>query len=93
MSAKRLRLRFNGDGTFTILQLTDIHWRNGDDQDRRSRALIELALDSEAPDLVVLTGDILSGEESLDPGAAYRAAVAPIEDRAVPWAAVFGNHD
>jgi hypothetical protein len=90
---QRPPLRFREDGTFTIVQLTDVHWRNGDEADQESRALIELALDSEKPDLVVLTGDILSGEESRDPGAAYRAAVAPIEDREVPWAAVFGNHD
>jgi predicted phosphodiesterase len=89
----RSPLRFREDGTFTIVQLTDVHWRNGDDADLRSRALIELALDSERPDLVALTGDILSGEESRDPAAAYRAVVAPIEDRVIPWAAVFGNHD
>jgi 3',5'-cyclic AMP phosphodiesterase CpdA len=90
---RRTPLRFRGDGTFTILQLTDVHWRNGDEADRRSGALIELALEQEAPDLVALTGDIVSGDESADPGAAYRAVVAPIEARGIPWAAVFGNHD
>lgn len=93
MRRQRFPLRFRGDETFTIVQLTDVHWRNGDEADQRSRALIELVLDIERPDLVVLTGDILSGEESHDPGAAYRAAAAPIEDREIPWAAVFGNHD
>jgi Calcineurin-like phosphoesterase len=93
VTRRRAPLRFRDDGTFTILQLTDVHWRNGDEADLRSRALIELALDVEAPDLVALTGDIVSGEESADPGAAYRSVAAPIEARGIPWAAVFGNHD
>lgn len=93
MRKRRASLRFRADGTFTIVQFTDVHWRNGDHDDQRSRALMELALDAEKPDLVALTGDIVSGEESLDPGEAYRSVVAPIEARLIPWAAVFGNHD
>ena len=91
--SRRRPLRFRPDGTFTIVQLTDVHWRNGDEADLRSRGLIEGVLDAETPDLVALTGDIVSGEESADPGAAYAAVVAPIEARGIPWAAVFGNHD
>ncbi len=86
-------LRFRRDGSFTIAQLTDIHWRNGDAADCRSRALVEQVLDAERPDLAVLTGDIVEGREAHDPVAAYREAVAPLESRGVPWAAVFGNHD
>ena len=90
---ERSLLRFRGDGTFTIVQLTDVHWRNGEDADHRSRALIEGVLDAEAPDLVALTGDIVEGAACRDPAEAYRQAVAPIEARGIPWAAVFGNHD
>jgi 3',5'-cyclic AMP phosphodiesterase CpdA len=86
-------LRFRADGTFTIAQFTDIHWRNGDETDDRSRALLEQVLDAEAPDLVVFTGDVVEGGEAPDPIAAYREVVAPLERRGVPWASVFGNHD
>jgi len=86
-------LRFRKDGTFTIAQLTDVHWRNGDAADQRSHALVEMVLDVERPDLVVLTGDIVEGSEAADAGEAYRQAVAPLERRRVPWASVFGNHD
>jgi hypothetical protein len=90
---RRPILRFRSDGTFTIVQLTDVHWNNGEEADLRARALIEAVLDAEGPDLVVLTGDIVEGSLSRDPADACRQAVAPIEARGIPWAAVFGNHD
>jgi Calcineurin-like phosphoesterase len=86
-------LRFRPDHTFTIVQLTDVHWKNGEPEDQRTRALIESVLEHERPDLVALTGDIVDGEGSREPGEAYREVVAPIEARGLPWAAVFGNHD
>lgn len=93
VSADRPPLRFRKDGTFTVVQFTDVHWRNGEEADLRSRALIELVLDAERPDLAVLTGDIVEGSEARDPAEAYRQVVDPLERRGVPWAAVFGNHD
>jgi hypothetical protein len=86
-------LRFRSNGTFTIVQFTDIHWHNGEAADFSARALMEQVLDAEGPDLVVLTGDVLGGSEIRDPMLAYREVVRPIEARAIPWAAVFGNHD
>jgi hypothetical protein len=86
-------LRFRPDGTFTLVQFTDVHWRNGDAIDQKTGALIEAVLEAEAPDLVALTGDIVEGSEAPDPAQAYRQVVAPIEARGLPWAAVFGNHD
>src|SRR5262249_30995622 len=53
----------------------------------------ETVLDAERPDFVALTGDIVSGDAARDPGEAYRQAVSPIEERRIPWAAAFGNHD
>jgi len=86
-------LRFRSDHTFTIVQFTDIHWHNGEPADLRTRALIEHVLDAERPDLVALTGDVLGGKDVDDPARAYSDVVKPIEDRGIPWAAVFGNHD
>jgi len=86
-------LRFRADGTFTIAQFTDVHWSNGGLEDARSLDLMERILDAEAPDLVVLTGDILEGSLASDPSQAYRSVFGPMERRGVPWAAVFGNHD
>ncbi len=56
-------------------------------------ALMADVLDAEQPDLAVLTGDVIDGKHSRDPAAAWRYAVAPLVERGIPWAAVFGNHD
>ncbi|WP_334073503.1 MULTISPECIES: metallophosphoesterase family protein [Paenibacillus] len=94
------RLTFGEDGTFTIVQFTDLHWKNGNEIDRQSRALMELVLDKERPDLVVFTGDVIytgpvpdGVAECEDPAGALREAVAAVDERQIPWALVFGNHD
>lgn len=86
-------LRFRADNTFTIVQFTDTHWNNGEPADEQTRALMARVLDLEQPDLVFLTGDVIEGSGARDPAQSWRAAVAPIEAREIPWAAVLGNHD
>lgn len=86
-------LRFRADGTFTIVQLTDLHFWNGGEADERTAAVAGTILDLERPDLVVYSGDLVSGHENEDAGKALRAALAPAADRALPFAVVFGNHD
>jgi hypothetical protein len=86
-------LRFRDDGTFTIVQFTDVHWHNGEPDDFRTRQVMETVLDLERPDLVVLTGDFVGGYDSRDPDQAMREVVVPMVSRGLPWAAVFGNHD
>ncbi len=86
-------LRFRRDRTFTIVQFTDLHWRDGGGLDELTKSLMELVLDAERPDIVVLTGDVLDGGDCADPANSWRQAVQAIESRGVPWAAVFGNHD
>src|SRR5690606_13898529 len=52
-------LRFRRDGTFTILQLTDVHWRNGEAKDRLSLDLMNRVFEWERPDLAIFTGDLI----------------------------------
>src|SRR5262245_55030760 len=92
-AARRPHLRFRRDGSFTIVQLTDVHWSTGRGADLKTRQLVETVLEAERPDLVVLTGDIVSGDSAPDPRTAYAEMAALVEARGVPWAAVFGNHD
>jgi predicted phosphodiesterase len=87
------RLAFGQDGKFTIVQFTDIHWRNGEAKDMASRRLMELVLEAERPDLVVFTGDVIDSTHCVDARQSFRDAVLPAERAGVPWAAVFGNHD
>jgi DNA repair exonuclease SbcCD nuclease subunit len=49
-------------------------------------------LDVEKPDLVILTGDQLH-HDIPDSQSALFKVVAPIINRSIPFAAVFGNHD
>jgi hypothetical protein len=87
------QLQFCTDGRFTIVQFTDLHWRNGDELDQRTGRLLHAVLQAERPDLVVLTGDVIDGSECIEPAWSWRQAVAPIIEHGLPWAAIFGNHD
>lgn len=94
------RIGFRQDGTFTIAQFTDLHWKDGQIKDQRTRSLMESVMDLEKPDLVVFTGDIIytgevpPGDPACEqPEQAFRDAVAAVEERGIVWAAVFGNHD
>ncbi len=86
-------LTFRSDGTFTIVQFTDLHWHNGEPEDGKTRALMERVLTEERPDLIVLTGDIIESLCCKDPLQAYRDALSVAEESGIPWAALFGNHD
>ncbi|MBW3624001.1 MAG: metallophosphoesterase family protein [Armatimonadetes bacterium] len=86
-------MRFRPDGRFRIVQFTDLHWHNGEEPDQRTRRMMERVLDAEQPDLVALTGDVIAGGGCRDPAGSWRQAVAPMEERGIRWAAVFGNHD
>ena len=62
------KFKFNPDGKFKILHLTDTHYVSGDPRSERALKNVIEMLDSEKPDLVIHTGDIIFGrpaEESL----------------------------
>ncbi|KIL36543.1 metallophosphoesterase [Cohnella kolymensis] len=86
-------LSFNANGSFKIVQFTDLHWCGGNDNDSMTAVLMERVLREESPDLAVITGDLIESEQCVDPQASVRQAVAVIESAGVPWAAVFRNHD
>jgi hypothetical protein len=86
-------LRFRADGTFTIVQFTDVHWRDGDAVDQKTGALMDAVLDAESPDLVALTGDIVEGSEAKDPAAAIGRRWRASRHAASPGPPSSGNHD
>jgi len=65
----------------------------------KTQHLFEQVLDIEKPDLVVLTGDVLSGDYKTKGKNDWRAsslwklAVDPMIERNIPWCFVLGNHD
>jgi DNA repair exonuclease SbcCD nuclease subunit len=102
-------LRVKDDGKFKIVQISDTHMVTGvgvckDAIDAHGKPLPERAADSltvnflggildvEKPDFVILTGDQLH-HDILDSQSTLFKVVAPLIERSIPYAAVFGNHD
>lgn len=91
---REAQLRFNSEGKFKIMQFADCQ-----DSVMPRQAMIRLmekALDAEKPDLVIFTGDNITGGGN--PGQiltslAIKAVLAPVVARDIPFAMVFGNHD
>ena len=83
-------LHFNKNGTFKIVQFTDIHWETGMPANPITILTMENILDREKPDLVVLTGDIVT---SKDPQKGWEEVAAPLINRKIRWVATLGNHD
>jgi hypothetical protein len=67
-----------------------------DGSDNKTRKVIETVLSSEDAQLVVLNGDLISGEAVQDANSSSKYVdriVAPIIDNDLPWASTYGNHD
>ncbi|PRP79923.1 metallophosphoesterase domain-containing protein [Planoprotostelium fungivorum] len=97
--ADRPPLRFRRDGTFKIAQFSDLHFGEAEETDwgpKQDEDSLRYILDKEKPDLVVLTGDVITGEEGnniVDNATTYwRMALSPMIKRKIEWASAFGNH-
>lgn len=86
----RERLHFKEDGSFRILQLTDIHYTEDDERDHRTVALMRDLIRREKPDFIMTTGDTVYGEKNVE---YLPLALEPLTESGIPWSFVFGNHD
>lgn len=86
-------LAFNADGHLKILQITDIHWKDGGNNDMKSLSLFRKLVEKESPDVVVFTGDIVYGKKCPDPKEGLERIVAIPIGRNIPWTFTPGNHD
>lgn len=87
-------LQFNKDGKFTILNLSDI--QDGYPLNELTKDYIIATVDKVKPDLIVLTGDNISGydiPEEDEAEKAIREFMDIFQERDIKVAAVFGNHD
>src|SRR5699024_1758616 len=66
-----------------------------DGPDDRTRPRQQAVLDDVRPDFVVINGDVIDGSPTtaLEAKQALNNVVRPMEDRGIPWALTFGNHD
>ncbi|RKF59759.1 Phosphatase DCR2 [Golovinomyces cichoracearum] len=99
--------KINDHGKFKIMQVADLHLSTGTgkcrdvlpetasgcEADPRTLEFMEKLLDTDKPDLVVLSGDQINGETAPDTQSAIFKYAAPLIDRKIPFATIFGNHD
>lgn len=89
-SGNQKQLRFNENGEFLIAQFTDIHWDNASENCSLTRQSIQYVLDRQKPDLVVLTGDIVTEAPAID---GWNAIAMIFEEAEIAWCVTLGNHD
>lgn len=91
-----------GASSFKVLQLADLHLGEffgsdkGTMQDSETLKAVTSLLDEEKPDLVVFSGDQLTGEglpKTADRNSLLDKLEEPLQKRNIPWATIFGNHD
>lgn len=88
--AQAPELRFNDAGEFKIVQFTDNHYKKGKKASKATIEAMNAVLDAEQPDFVMFTGDQVWSKgvaEVID------SVFAPVVNRGLPFAFVFGNHD
>lgn len=97
--AKQLQLTTSH--AFTLAIFSDLHFGEeehgwGIDQDLNSTRVMNAVLDAEeAIHLVVLNGDLITGENTFKENSSdyLSQIVTPMRDRSIPWASTYGNHD
>ncbi|KAK1072966.1 hypothetical protein LTR12_001542 [Friedmanniomyces endolithicus] len=94
-------LRFTSNGTFQISIFEDLHFGEnawdtwGPQQDINTVKVMNEVLDAETQQLVVLNGDLITGENAYLENATVKIdqIVAPLLARGLTWASTYGNHD
>ena len=99
--AKDEKLKFSDDGNFKIFQISDM--QDGYIMNSANKDFIRAAVIKEQPDLIVLTGDNISGGscglnitkdfDTLLCKKGINEFMSIFEELGVPVASVFGNHD
>jgi hypothetical protein len=95
------RMVLPSDGTFRITVFEDLHFGEAEDlgwgpaADVKTIAVMNKILDMENQQLVVLNGDLITGENvHKHNGTRYLdQIVKPLVQRGIPWASTYGNHD
>ncbi len=83
-------LKFNEKGLFKIVQFTDLHYKTGVKESQAALQNMRSVLDTEKPDFVIFTGDLIynaPAEKSL------REVLEPVLERNLNFCVTWGNHD
>lgn len=82
-------LRFH-NGNFRIAQFTDFHWGDAPVDTVLCHNMVRAVVNSQKPDLIVLTGDIVTGGKAKT---GWRQIISMMEETDTPYAVIMGNHD
>lgn len=92
--AQAVRLSFNQDKNFKIAQFTDMHLGLNSDESRKEAKQtferLERIVKQEKPDLIVFTGDIVTGQPALQ---TWKTLLDKVDVLNIPFGVVLGNHD
>ncbi len=88
---KNIELKFDKNGEFKILQFTDTHINFAKDKNLDVYDRIVKIMNIEKPDVVILTGDIITGGGEHWEG--YDRLGEIFKKAKMPWVVVYGNHD
>ncbi len=83
-------LKFNGNGTFRIVQFTDLHLNAESPLGDSTAQLMRHIFIAERPDLVVVTGDIVTAPPARE---SWGRLAAVMSGAGIPWTVTLGNHD
>ena len=81
-------LNTNYKDDFKILQLTDIHLANKDNQ-QLHLDFMDLTIKDANPDMIIVTGDLFTFADKLTAKRLFRF----LDSYQVPWTITYGNHD
>lgn len=94
LSAQEAPLQFDEHKQFKIAQFTDTHFFKGGPRSPEVLENIRAVMEAEQPNLVVLTGDIVTGrkkeQHSIE---SWQILTDLLIEYQVPYAIAFGNHD
>jgi hypothetical protein len=89
-ATNNIQLKYRDDGTFKIVQFTDMHFVDGSPNSAKTEATIKYVLETEKPDVAILTGDQVIDRPSKN---VWPEIARIFEEARMPFAVVFGNHD
>ena len=84
------QLHFNPDGKFRIAQFTDLHLDPNTEKSQQTLRMIQDVVNKENPDLVLLTGDVVTTGPS---NKGWGMIAETLEKVGKPYGVIFGNHD
>ena len=87
--AQKVDLNFNND-KFKIVQFTDVHYMPDKEDSKESLEMMNNVLNQEKPNLVVFTGDIVTGKPVFQ---GWDEVLSVVEQNNIPYIVTFGNHD